>query len=583
MAAFLHLNLYFHNLGLGNVMIKQTQRATIVASLCALVLLGCGGSSNSSDDNSVTQPLSVNVGSDISLDEKLTFTLAAVASPEGGKFTWRQLSGPQIEGFPLEGATHDVTAPDVKQDQVLEFSVEYVAPDNRTVKDSVLVSVNSVNLLPVVVIKQTAPSTLPSQYGDTIALSSADSFDPDENGKLVDYKWQQIAGSSIAITDTTSANLSFTHPLLAQNEDVTFELTITDDEGGVKSNSLTLTLQQSNQLLYANAGANQSAFEFSTVTLDATKSTSVESSFSCAWVQQSGTTVTLNNPELCQTQFIVPDVDAPEALTFEVTVRDSANRTDSAQTQVLAEPKALGLINDTGMNRCFDNSQALTNCVSTDFPDQDASRGRDVHASLLDKVGSGPGAFDFTKLDQFAGELPDSSTTFSCVRDNISGLIWEVKQATSGTLPATQLREAQNSYSWFLTSVNNGEESGFEAPARTSCPSTVNCGLEQYITEVNEANYCGGNNWRVPTHSELSSLLSFAQEGSGSVIIADFFPNTATQLINDVVPYWTMQTSVEGGANAFAWAIDMISGKDIGYPKRNLGYVRLVRDTSNND
>jgi hypothetical protein len=268
---------------------------------------------------------------------------------------------------------------------------------------------------------------------------------------------------------------------------------------------------------------------------------------------------------------------------FEVTVTDSANRTDSAQTQVLAEPKALGLINDTGMNRCFDNSKLLSNCVSNEFPGQDASRGRDVHASLLDKVGSGPGAFDFTKLDQFAGELPDSATNFSCVRDNISGLIWEVKQESNGTLPNTQLREAQNSYSWFLNSVNNGGESGVEAAAQTSCPSTVNCGLEQHITEVNEANYCGGNNWRVPTHSELSSLLYFAQEGSGSVMINDFFPNTATQLINDVVPYWTMQTSVEGGESAFAWAIDMISGKDVGYPKQNLGYVRLVRDTSSND
>lgn len=563
-------------------MLKYLHSPAMLACVSSLLIVGCGGGSSSSEEKAPA-PLSVNAGSDISLDEKLTFSLNAVASPEGGTFTWRQLSGPIIEGFPLEGATQEVTAPDIKQDQVLELAVEYVAPDNRTVSDSILVAVKSVNLLPVVSIKQTSPSTLPSQYGDSIVLSSADSFDPDENGKLVSYLWQQIAGSNISIADTSSANLTFTHPLLAQNEDVTFKLTITDDEGGVQSNSLTLTLQQSNQLLYANAGANQNAFEFSTVTLDATNSISVESSFSCSWVQQSGISVTINNPELCQTQFIVPDVDAPEPLIFEVTVTDSANRTDSAQTQVLAEPKALGLINDTGMNRCFDNSKVLSNCVSTEFPEQDASRGRDVHASLLDKVGSGPGAFDFTKLDQFAGELPDSSTTFSCVRDNISGLIWEVKQVSNGILPNTQLREAQNSYTWFLNSVNNGGESGVEAAAQTSCPSTVNCGLEQYLTEVNEANYCGGNNWRVPTHSELSSLLSFAQEGSGSVMIADYFPNTATQLINDVVPYWTMQTSVEGGRYAFAWAIDMVSGKDIGYPKQNLGYVRLVRDTGNND
>lgn len=559
------------------------QRSVLLPCLSAMLVLGCGGGSDSSNDDNTSAPLSVNAGSDIALDEKLTFSVNAVASPEGGTFTWRQLSGPQIEGFPLEGAKQEIVAPDVKQDQTIELSVEYVAPDNRTVSDNLVVSINSVNLLPVVSIKQTAPTSLPSQYGDTIVLSSSSSFDPDENGQLVSYLWQQVAGTAITIADKSSADLTFTHPLLEQNDEVTFSLTITDDEGGQQSNELALTLQKSNQLIFANAGANQSAQEFSTVTLDASASTSVDGSFRCNWVQQSGVTVTLDNSDVCKTQFIVPDVDAPESLIFELTVTDSANRSDSAQTQVLAEPKALGLINDSGMNRCFDNSKELINCVSTEFPMQDAALGRDIHAGLLDKVGSGPEAFDFTKLDQFAGELPDNAINFSCVRDNISGLIWEVKQPSSGTLPNTQLREAQNTYSWYLTTVNNGGFAGVEAPAQVSCPSTVNCGLDQYVTEVNEINYCGGNNWRVPTHSELSSLLHFGQQGSGSVLISDFFPHSATLAIDGVLPYWTMQTSAEGGQSAFAWAIDMFSGKDIGYPKQNLGYIRLVRDTSNDD
>ena len=49
------------------------------------------------------------------------------------------------------------------------------------------------------------------------------------------------------------------------------------------------------------------------------------------------------------------------------------------------------------------------------------------------------------------------------------------------------------------------------------------------------------------------------------------------------MPYWTVQTSAEGALGAFAWTIDMRSGKDVGYPKANLGYIRLVRDTSNNN
>ena len=267
-------------------------------AVSALVLIGCGGSS-SSDDSSTPAPLSVNAGSDLQLNEKLTFTLNAVASPEGGTFTWRQQSGPIIEGFPLEGASQEVIAPDVKEEEKIELVVEYVATDNRTVSDSVIVTVNSVNLLPVVSIKQTAPTSLPSKYADIITLSSRDSFDPDENGALVSYLWQQVSGVPISISDNKSADLTFVHPLLENNEEVRFSLSITDDEGGVQTNSIALTLQQSNQLIFANAGANQEAIEFATVALDAANSQSLSGSFSCSWQQLSGTSVQIDNSNLC--------------------------------------------------------------------------------------------------------------------------------------------------------------------------------------------------------------------------------------------------------------------------------------------
>ncbi|MFP3374430.1 hypothetical protein, partial [Pseudomonas sp. SIMBA_068] len=79
-----------------------------------------------------------------------------------------------------------------------------------------------------------------------------------------------------------------------------------------------------------------------------------------------------------------------------------------------------------------------------DFPEQDAELGRDSFANRIDKAGIGNLAFDYTKLNQFADEVDDSSEDFSCIRDNVTGLVWEVKSPSSGTLPNTTLRDAQN-------------------------------------------------------------------------------------------------------------------------------------------
>ncbi|MBQ4858951.1 DUF1566 domain-containing protein [Pseudoalteromonas sp. MMG007] len=537
---------------------------------CSL-LSACGGGGGS-DDTGIES--SVNAGSDLQIIEKTEFTVTAQGSPADGTFTWQQVSGPSLDGFPLDGAEQTLTAPDVKGDSDIILRVSYQSTGSSAVSDEITISVSSNNQLPLVVVTQTLPETLPSVYKDTITLSALESTDPDDNGQIDTYLWEQLTGPDLDITSFDESTLSFSHPLLESNTNLSWKLTITDDEGGQASTQYDMTLNKTNELVDANAGDDQTVEEFELVTLDATSSETVTDTYACSWQQLTGNAETLSSTSQCTTTFTASDVDTDTTLSFEVTVTDSKGRTDTDSLFVDVTPKALGLINDSGVGECYNNTQRI-NCASDDFPEQDAELGRDSYANRLDKVGKGNLAFDYTKLNKFADEVADDSSDFSCVRDNVTGLVWEVKSAPSGVVPDTSLRDGQNHYFWDIGETTFTDTS----TANSTCPNDTSCGVQSYINEVNALDFCGGTNWRLPTYTELLGLIDYGKQGQRVLIDESLFPYIpqAGEIEDVDLPYWTSQTAADGTSLSQAYIIDMSSGNDLAYPKENTAYVRLVR------
>jgi hypothetical protein len=177
-----------------------------------------------------------------------------------------------------------------------------------------------------------------------------------------------------------------------------------------------------------------------------------------------------------------------------------------------------GGLNDSGIDWCANEvtnrfsdgtkSEKSSSCeaLAADFPGQDAFWGRDALARnrKLSKTGSGAAGFDFTKLcqsGQVAGEgkcspnpLPGGGLhNWACNRDNVTGLIWEVKSARG-------LRGKDNTYTWNNTKttkkdgasgVKNGGKcegrqstsSGFVVPTIGDCRPNENC-FQLLITAV---------------------------------------------------------------------------------------------------
>jgi len=279
---------------------------------------------------------------------------------------------------------------------------------------------------------------------------------------------------------------------------------------------------------------------------------------------------------------VSPDFEIPEDAdkdnVYELEVKgvtSTASATQKVRVAVTDVFDKLNVVNDTGITLCgdysFDDSTNSHNnivCSAADpdgdpVPDkQDAKLGRDYNVSLV-KIGSGVAGFDFTKLDSAGAVLPLATGSWSCVQDNHTNLIWEVKQ-TAG------IHKSTDTYTWLNnTTTLNGGAVGAVGIAASCSLSLMNCNTEAYVAEVNKQGLCGAKDWRLPTAEELQGILHYGAAAS-PLIDADYFNNT-----NTTAPYWAVSPSSSNSANA--WVLNFSNGSIAQRVKATAAAIRLVR------
>ncbi len=217
-------------------------------------------------------------------------------------------------------------------------------------------------------------------------------------------------------------------------------------------------------------------------------------------------------------------------------------------------------LNDTGITwgGNYPTSNNST-CTGTAITAQDCSHGRDAQflAGTLPKIGGGRAGFDFTKLGGLI--WPPLVIPHQCVRDNVTGLVWELKTDDGG------LHDKDNTYTWYNPdSSNNGGDAGTQNGG--SC-SGSSCDTAAFVAAVNNAGWCGKNDWRLPTRDELLSIADLSI--SNPAIDSDYFPRTQSGIYWSSSPYAYSTTS--------AWGVHFSNGYDNSNGKGGSRYVRLVR------
>ena len=141
-----------------------------------------------------------------------------------------------------------------------------------------------------------------------------------------------------------------------------------------------------------------------------------------------------------------------------------------------------------------------------------------------------------------------SAAAWSCVRDKVTGAMWEVKTSDGGP------RDVNRRFK------NQGDGQPGDASAS--------------VQEANAGALCGATDWRLPTRREMESLVDFSVAEGGPMVDTAWFPHSAAAL------HWTASSAkVNGGSSTYRWAINFYNGQAIWYGGQYGEFaVQLVRE-----
>jgi hypothetical protein len=163
-----------------------------------------------------------------------------------------------------------------------------------------------------------------------------------------------------------------------------------------------------------------------------------------------------------------------------------------------------------------------------------------------------------------AGEVLDAAIApGSCVLDQFTGLVWEVKSDQPG------LHDWRNTYSWYDPQEAHGGELDYRGTANAGDCSGSQCDTSAFVAAVNAPGLCGYSDWRMPSRDELGSISDPRKTQSPPTINMRYFPLTQPG------EYWSANDYQFQWDAAWVWSFH--TGLDRVEWKRTPRFVRLVR------
>lgn len=180
----------------------------------------------------------------------------------------------------------------------------------------------------------------------------------------------------------------------------------------------------------------------------------------------------------------------------------------------------------------------------------------------LAACGQGPDEAQLSHETKYSTVSVDND---SCVFDNQTGLLWEVKTDIPG------LHDFRNTYTWYSPNEAHGELDYRGLENGGVCAGSA-CDTWHYVQAANEAGYCGYADWRMPGKDELFSISDLGRVDDPPTMNTRFF------VYAQAAEYWSANDySFQWDA---AWAWNFAYGHDRVDWKKTPKFVRLVRGSA---
>ena len=436
------------------------------------------------------------------------------------------------------GSSNNGSSDDSSSDSAPIATAQSITTDEDTAKSITLSATDSNNdSLTYRITSQPEKGTLTGNapnltYTPNANENGADSF----TFKVNDGTNDSVSDATVSITITPVADLSFS------------ETSVKVKEGNTGTTTLVF-------ILTVDTYEGVASVDYATSDNTATANDD--------YVAQTGT-VTFKNGSRSETISIEINSDdtvEPDE-TFTLTLSNASNlqlSTATATGTIIDDDLRL---NDTGITWAGEYSSGNktgNECSTTTITGkQDCHYGRDkTHNDDTD----GMAGFSFTKLDATGKALTNQADTgHACVKDNVTGLIWEVK-TTSG------MRSKKTKYKWGGLTAIGRDHTRKKGSYYDDWNELVN-----YANDTSNANtagdaLCGFRDWRVPNKEELFSIAHLGKNNPG--IDGRYFPNTQKG--------WYWSSSPYAYYTNYARILIFINGRDSISIRDGNRYVRLVR------
>jgi serine protease len=240
-------------------------------------------------------------------------------------YFWEQLEGPTVLVTNASTQAANFTMPVDMQGQT-QIVMQLTVTDDMgaSATDQIVVTANSPPLA-------NAGANQSVQAGDTVNLVGSGT---DEDGNIASYSWSQINGEPVSIENPNSSTTSFVAPDISGN--VTLRLTVTDNNGAIGTDDITISISTTNIPPVADAGVDISvnSGDPDPVVITGMGSDADGQIVAYAWSQISGPTVSLSGADTQAVSFIVPNVLVTSVITLRLTVTDDAGDTGSSDVSI---------------------------------------------------------------------------------------------------------------------------------------------------------------------------------------------------------------------------------------------------------